>query len=87
MYRIVPDDATLQQVAALQAVSAYADVLAAVELTPWNGPPHHEANQDGAVRRWSFGPDGAGQVTYLVLETGARSTCFSFSGSAEPARP
>jgi hypothetical protein len=26
------------------------------------------ANPEGAVRRWSFGPGGAGQVLYLVLE-------------------
>jgi hypothetical protein len=26
------------------------------------------ANPDAAVRRWVFGPGGAGQVVYLILE-------------------
>lgn len=39
-----------------------------LELAPWSGQPQHEGNPDGAVRRWSFGPDCAGQVIYLILE-------------------
>ena len=70
MYRIVPDASTFPQVAALPraAVDAYAELLAALEVTPWSGPSHHAGNPDGGVRRWSFGPDAAGQVVYLVLE-------------------
>ena len=70
MYRIVPDPATMQQVAALPtgALLAYADVLAALAVTPWSGPPHHRDNPDGAVRRWPFGPEAAGHIVYLVLE-------------------
>lgn len=70
MYRIVPDAAVFPQVAALpaEALEAYAELLTALEVAPWSGPSHHAANPDGAVRRWSFGPDGAGQVVYLVLE-------------------
>jgi hypothetical protein len=36
-----------------------ADVLGALQLTPWNGEPQHEVNPDAAVRRWAFGPDRA----------------------------
>ncbi|QUG99379.1 hypothetical protein HUO13_01215 [Saccharopolyspora erythraea] len=70
MYRLVPDSAVVEQVAALpnDALAAYADVLEVLQLTPWNGKPLHEANQDGAVRRWNFGPAQAGQVVYLVLD-------------------
>ncbi|PSL57116.1 hypothetical protein B0I31_10293 [Saccharothrix carnea] len=70
MYRIVPDAATLEQVAALpvEALSAYAEVLAVLELQPWNGRPQHEDNPSAAVRYWSFGPERAGQVVYLILE-------------------
>jgi len=39
-----------------------------LELTPWNGEPQHEANPDGAVRRWHFGPGQAGQLIYLIDE-------------------
>ncbi|GAB3869674.1 hypothetical protein ACFQ1S_32395 [Kibdelosporangium lantanae] len=70
MYRIVPDDSTMQQVAQLpvEALDSFAEVLTVLEVTPWNGAPQHVGNPDGAVRRWHFGSDLAGQVVYLVLE-------------------
>ncbi len=70
MYRVVPDAATIEQVAALpvEALEAYAQVLATLAIAPWNGPPQHQANPDAAVRRWTFGPDDAGQVIYLILD-------------------
>ena len=70
MYRLIPDAPTMEQVAALPDVAllAYADVLSVLEVTPWAGRPQHEANQDGPVRRWTFGPDAAGQVIYLIVE-------------------
>jgi mRNA interferase MazF len=52
----------------VSALADYARVLDAIEVAPWNGPPHNERNPGGAVRRWSFGPDAAGQVLYLVLD-------------------
>lgn len=63
-YRIVPDESIFAQVAALpvDALTAYAQVLDVLEVAPWNGEPQHLANPDGAVRRWPFGPDEAGQV-------------------------
>lgn len=70
MYRVIPDEATAEQVAALpdEALADYLEVLGALETAPWNGSPHNEANPDGAVRRWVFGPDAAGHVVYLVTE-------------------
>lgn len=70
MYCVVPDAATLEQVAALPtgALTGYAEVLAVLEVQPWSGRPQHESNPDAAVRYWNFGPDLAGQVVYLVLE-------------------
>lgn len=70
MYRIVPDNAVFEQVAALpaEAVAAYADVLEVLQLTPWNGEPQHRANPDAAVRRWTFGPGQVGQIVYLILD-------------------
>lgn len=60
----------MQQVAALpaEALDAYAEVLGVLQLEPWNGQPQHEDNPEGAVRRWLFGPGGAGQVVYLILD-------------------
>jgi hypothetical protein len=70
VYRIIPDAAVFEQVAALpdEALESYADVLGVLALTPWNGSPQHKSNPDGALRRWTFGPGHAGQVVYLVLE-------------------
>jgi hypothetical protein len=70
MYLLVPDAATFDQVAALpdHALPAYGEVLTVLELIPWAGLPQHADNPGGAVRRWTFGPDRAGQVVYLILE-------------------
>ena len=70
MYRIIPDAAVSEQVAALPAeiLASYVEVLAVLQLTPWNGCPQHSANPDAPVRRWAFGPGQAGQVIYLILE-------------------
>jgi hypothetical protein len=70
VYRIVVYPEAADQIAALpaEALHSCAEVLGALELTPWNGPPLHEDNPEGAVRRWDFGPGHAGQVIYLVLE-------------------
>lgn len=70
MYRILPDAAVSEQVAALptEALPGFAEVLDVLHLTPWNGHPQHPANPDAPVRRWAFGPGQAGQVIYLVLE-------------------
>jgi hypothetical protein len=29
---------------------------------------HHEDNPTGAVRRWTFGPQHAGHIIYLILD-------------------
>jgi hypothetical protein len=75
VYRIVPDAAVSEQVAALsdealsdEALASFAEVLDVLALTPWNGQSQHPANTDAPVRRWTFGPGQAGQVVYLILE-------------------
>ena len=70
MYRVVVHPEAADQLAELPAaaLAEYAQVMDAIEVVPWNGPPHNARNASGAVRRWLFGPSGAGQVLYLVLE-------------------
>ncbi len=70
MYRIVVYPEAQEQIAALPdaALEGYAEVTGVLEVSPWNGPPHHWSNPDGAVRRWHFGPAAAGQVVYLIVE-------------------
>lgn len=83
MCRIIPDTTVSDQISALpgEALPHLAEVLAALELTPWNGRPHHEDNPTGAVRRWTFGPHHAGHVIYLISTTSAKSTSSSSNGS------
>ena len=70
MYRIIPDEAVFEQVAALpaEALTAYADLLEVLTVKPWNGEPQHDDNPDAAVRRWHFGPNHCGQIVYLIDE-------------------
>jgi hypothetical protein len=70
VYRITVYPEPAEQIAALpdEALAAYLEVLAVLELMPWNGHPQNDDNPEGAVRRWAFGPGKAGHVVYLVLE-------------------
>jgi hypothetical protein len=69
MYRIVTHDEVVAQTSALpDHCFSYLQVLAVLELVPWNGEPYSEAKPDGAMRKLLFGPDGAGEVIYLILE-------------------
>lgn len=70
MYRVITDPQAREQLAALPArlLGDYARVLDALEVAPWNGEPQHAHNPQGEVRRWLFGPGGAAQVIYLIVE-------------------
>jgi hypothetical protein len=45
-----------------------AAALDALAADPWSGASHDPDNPGTEVRRWLFGPLGAGQVIHLVLE-------------------
>lgn len=70
MYRIRTDHAARDQIAALplEALESYAQVLGVLELVPWHGLPHNDANPKGAVRQLLFGADNHGIVIYLILD-------------------
>ena len=51
----------------MAAASALSEVWTLLATAPWSGPPQNKDNPDGAVRHVLFGPDGAGQVIYLIL--------------------
>ena len=46
----------------------FAEVLAMLELTPWNSQPMNNDNPEGGVRQLSFGDAGDALVVFLVLE-------------------
>jgi hypothetical protein len=68
VYRILPDDRTSPQLAALPAdvLAECLQVFAVLEIVPWNGDPIHGDNPDGPVRVMPFGRGG--MITYLILE-------------------
>ncbi len=70
MYRVIIDPEVVDQIDALPVavLIEYARVHDVLEVAPWNGPSHNKDSPDAGVRRWLFGPGGAGQVIYLVLE-------------------
>lgn len=70
MYKIDIYPEARDQVSALPLVARhkFSEVLAVLELVPWNGVPINKQNPDGAVRQFMFGPSSVGLVTYLVLE-------------------
>lgn len=70
MYHVLTDGEALEQVAALpaEALAHYLELLAVLELVPWNGAPLHKDKPDSEVRTIPFGPHQQGLATYLVLE-------------------
>jgi hypothetical protein len=70
LYRIRTDHQARDRIAALpdHALESYAQVLGVLELVPWHGRPHNEANPEGAVRQLLFGADNQGIVIYLILD-------------------
>lgn len=70
MYRIVTHEEVVAQTSALpdHLLRYYLQVLDVLELVPWSGEPYNAAYPDGAMRKLLFGPEGAGEVIYLILE-------------------
>lgn len=70
MYRVVVDDAVVEQVAALpaEALLFYADVLEVLEVAPSGGRPYNADKPEGPMREFVFGAHAEGTVTYLLLE-------------------
>lgn len=70
MYRVIPDQDVLEQVAALptEALTHYAELRTALEVAPWNGRPYNEDKPDGPMREMVFGKRGEGTATYLILD-------------------
>ena len=70
MYESTTDERSQHQVNALprEALAPFAEVRAAIELAPWNGQPYHRSAPDSPMRAWTFGPNGEGDIVYLILE-------------------
>lgn len=75
MYKVTTDEQSQAQIDALPpaALSPFAEARAALELAPWNGQPYHRHRPDSPMRTLSFGPNGEGDIVYLILEDQRRS--------------
>lgn len=67
-YELDVDPDAREQIIALSpgALTALAEAMAMLELTPWNGASLNKDNPDGAVRTLPFGRSGL--ITYLILD-------------------
>lgn len=70
MYTVTTDDRSQQQVDALpaEALAAFAEARTMLEVAPWNGTPYNTLKPDSSMRAMSFGPEGQGDIVYLILE-------------------
>lgn len=70
MYKVTTDEQSEQQIEALpaEALTAFAEARAVLELAPWNGDPYHKHRPDSPMRALSFGPHGEGDIVYLILD-------------------
>lgn len=78
-YRLVVDIIAEEQIAVFPAegLSALAEALTVLKLTPWNGEPANRNNPDGAVRTLLFGSGYF--LTYLILEDQIRVDLLTIS--------
>ncbi len=70
MYTVTTDNQSQQQVEALpaEALAPFAEARAVLEVAPWSGVPYNERTPDSPMRALTFGPDGQGDVVYLILD-------------------
>jgi hypothetical protein len=70
LYTVTTDERSQQQIDALpsEALSAFAEARAVLEVAPWNGLSYHRRRPDSPMRRLVFGPHGEGDLIYLILE-------------------
>jgi hypothetical protein len=70
VYKVTTDEQSQPQIEALpaDALAPFAEARAALELAPWNGAPYHRNRPDSPMRALALGPNGEGDIVYLVLE-------------------
>ena len=69
MYTVTTDNQSQQQVDALPAGRwPRSPRLVALEVAPWSGMPYNKRKPDSPMRALTFGPDGQGDVVYLILD-------------------
>jgi hypothetical protein len=59
------------------ALSAYAELIAFLELTPWEGAAYRDDKPDGSTRTMPFGKRAEGMAVYVILEEQRRVVVVS----------
>jgi hypothetical protein len=70
LYAITTDKQSQQQIDALlgEALAPFAEARAVLEVVPWSGVPYNKQKPDSPMRALTFGPEGQGDIVYLVLD-------------------
>ncbi|ALG13812.1 hypothetical protein [Kibdelosporangium phytohabitans] len=76
-YEILPEARDQVDGLAAAALPYYAELIAFLELTPWDALPYRDDNPDGNLRKALFGPAADGIAVYLVLEDQRRVVVVS----------
>jgi hypothetical protein len=67
-YEILPETRDQVDGLPITALPFYAELIAFLELTPWDAHPYRDDNPDGNLRKIVFGPTTQGIAVYLILE-------------------
>ena len=76
-YDAVPDAVAQVDELPGPALSAYAELIAFLELTPWEGAPYREDKPDGPMRTMPFGKRTEGMAVYVILDDQRRVVVVS----------
>ena len=77
MYRVIPDAAVLDQIAALptRVLPQLAEAFGVLELVPQSGRPYNDDLPDGPMRELIFGANNEATITYLIYHALTSALC------------
>jgi hypothetical protein len=76
-YDAVPDAVAQVDKFPVSALSAYTELIAFLELTPWEGAPYRDDKPDGNMRAMPFGKRAEGMAVYVILKEQRRVVVVS----------
>ena len=76
-YDAVPDAVAQVDEMPVAALAEYAELIAFLELTPWEGAPYRDDKPDGNMRIMPFGKRAEGMAVYVILEDERRVVVVS----------
>lgn len=76
-YDILPEAREYVDGMPIAALTPYSELIAFVELTPWDAPAYRRDKPDANMRKMLFGRGGEGLAVYLILEEQRRVVVVS----------